>query len=70
MDFSQNKKDLNVEHKQTVLLELRLREMDSALATRTKPKPLTLTHPLSLEKDKSVNITTPATKQDNNLAKN
>jgi hypothetical protein len=61
MDFSQNKKDLNVERKKTALLEQRLREMESDLAARTIPKPLTLTHLLSLAKAKSVNITTPAT---------
>jgi hypothetical protein len=69
MDFSQNKKDLNVEHKKTGLLELRLREMESALAARTIPKPLTFTHLLFLARAKSINITTPATNQDTNLAK-
>jgi hypothetical protein len=70
MDFSQNKKDLNAEYKKTALLELRLREMESALAARAIPKPLTFTHQLYTEKAKSVNITTPATNQDTNLAKN
>jgi hypothetical protein len=69
MDFSQNKKDLNAECKKTALLEQRLREMESALAARTIPKPLTLIHPLSLAKDKSIDITTPATNQDTNLTK-
>jgi hypothetical protein len=70
MDFSQNKTDLNSERKKTALLEQRLREMESALTARTIPKPLTFTHPLSLEKAKPVNITTPATNQETNLATN
>jgi hypothetical protein len=70
VDFSQNKKDLNAERKQPALVEQLLREMESALAARTIPKPLTFfTHLLSLAKAKSINITTPATNQDTNLAK-
>ena len=70
MDLSQNKKDLNAERKKTALLEQRLRGMESALAARTTPKPLTFTNLLPLAKATSVNITTPATNQDTNLAKN
>jgi hypothetical protein len=69
MDFSQKKKDLNAESKKTALLEQCLREMEFALAARTIPKPLTVTHPLSLAKAKSVNITTPAPNQDTKLTK-
>jgi hypothetical protein len=69
MDFSHHKKDLNAERKKTALLEHRLREMESALVARTIPKPLTFTYSLSLEKAKSINITTLATNQDTNLTK-
>ncbi len=69
IDFSQDKKDLIAECKKTALLELRLREMESALAARTTPKPLTFIHLLSSANAKSVNITTPATNQDTNLPK-
>jgi hypothetical protein len=69
LDFSQNKKDLNAECKKAALLEQRLREMESALAAGTIPKPLSFAHLLSSAKTKSINITTPATNQDANLAK-
>jgi hypothetical protein len=70
MDLSQNKKDLNAERKKTVLTDLCLRDMGSALAARTIPNPLTFTHPLSSAKAKSINITTLVTNQDTNLARN
>jgi hypothetical protein len=69
MNFSQNKKDLNAEHKKTARLEQCIREMESALAAGTIPKPLTFTHLLSSAKAKSVNIATLAANQDANLAK-
>jgi hypothetical protein len=56
MDFSQNKKDLNVELKKTVLLEQHLWEMESILAAGIIPKPLSFENPPSSTKVKSVNI--------------
>jgi hypothetical protein len=67
MDFSQQKRDLNVEQKKSAALEQRLKEMESALTARKIPTPPHTEHP-ALSQIKLVSISIPSTASHTTLA--